>query len=135
MVKIMEKMTRKEMFAEIRILGEDAGREDVVEFCDKEIASLDAKALKAKERQAAKKAEADALKDLVASVLTDEFATIADITVKVAETDAEATVGKVTNRLAKLVDDGVAERTELSIPGKDGAKTRKVKGFRIFKEV
>lgn len=127
----MEKITKREMFEEIKVLGEDAGREDVVAFCEKEIASLDAKALKAKERAAAKKAEADTLKDLIASVLTDEFATIADITAKVAETDAEATVGKVTNRLTKLCAEEFAEKTELTIPGKDGAKARKVKGFRI----
>ena len=131
MVKIMEKMTKREMFAEIITLAEDAERADVVAFCEKEIASLDAKAAKAKERAAAKKAEADTLKDLIVSVLTDEFATIADITAKVVETDADATVGKVTNRLTKLVADGVAERTELSIPGKEGTKTRKVKGFRL----
>lgn len=133
MVKIMEKVTKREMFVEIKVLAEDAGREDVVAFCDKEIASLDAKALKAKERAAAKKAETDALKVLVADTLTDEFATIADITAKVAETDAEATVGKVTNRLTKLVAEEIAEKTELTIPGKDGAKARKVKGFRIAK--
>lgn len=131
MVKIMEKVTKREMFEEIKVLAEDAGREDVVAFCDKEIASLDAKALKAKERAAAKKAEADTLKALVADTLTDEFATIADITAKVVETDAEATVGKVTNRLTKLVAEGVAEKTELTIPGKDGTKARKVKGFRV----
>lgn len=130
----MEKMTKREMFAEVITLAEDAERADIVAFCEKEIASLDAKAAKAKERAAAKKAEADTLKDLIVSVLTDEFATIADITAKVAETDSEATVGKVTSRLSKLVAEGVAERTELSIPGKEGTKTRKVKGFRIFKE-
>lgn len=127
----MEKITKREMFVEIKVLAEDAGREDVVAFCDKEIASLDAKALKAKERAAAKKAETDALKVLVADTLTDEFATIADITAKVAETDAEATVGKVTNRLTKLCAEEFAEKTELTSPGKDGAKARKVKGFRI----
>ena len=124
-------MTKREMFAEVITLAEDAERADIVAFCEKEIASLDAKAAKAKERAAAKKAEADTLKDLVVDTLTDEFATIADITAKVAETDAEATVGKVTSRLTKLVADGVAERTELSIPGKEGTKTRKVKGFRL----
>lgn len=127
----MEKITKREMFVEIKVLAEDAGREDIVAFCDKEIASLDAKALKAKERAAAKKAETDALKVLVADTLTDEFATIADITAKVAETNAEATVGKVTNRLTKLCAEEFAEKTELTIPGKDGAKARKVKGFRI----
>ena len=135
MVEIMEKMTKREKFEAIKTFAEtgeltvDAAV--IVEFCEKEIASLDAKAVKAKERQAAKKAEADPLETLVVGVLTDEFKTIADITAVVAESDADATVGKVTSRLTKLVEAGVAERTELSIPGKDGGKTRKVKGFRL----
>ena len=134
----MEKMTKREKFEAIKTFAEtgeltvDAAV--IVEFCEKEIASLDTKAAKAKERQAAKKAEADPLETLVVSVLGDEFKTIADITAVVAESDADATVGKVTSRLTKLVEAGVAERTELSIPGKDGGKTRKVKGFRLLAE-
>ena len=128
----MEKMTKREMFAEVITLAEDAERADIVAFCEKEIASLDAKAAKAKERAAAKKAEADTLKGLIVDTLTDEFATIADITAKVAESDADATVGKVTSRLTKLCAEEIAERTELTIPGKDGTKSRKVKGFRLL---
>ena len=131
----MEKMTKRDMFVEFKAMfetgtcGVDA--ETAIAFCEKEIASLDAKAAKAKERAAAKKAESDALLALIEETLTDEFETIADITAKVVETDSEATVGKVTNRLTKLVSADIAEKTELTIPGKDGAKARKVKGFRI----
>ena len=95
----MEKVTKREMFEAIKAAfttGECELTADVVTaFCDKEIAALDAKAAKAKERAAAKKAEADTLKDLIVDTLTDEFATIADITAKVAESDADAKVAIV----------------------------------------
>ena len=103
----------------------------VMAFCDKEIASLDAKAAKAKERAAAKKAEADVLMDQVRDALTGEFQTIADIAAAVAEVNADATVSKVTYRLTKLVEAGDAEKTDVTVPGVDGAKARKVKAFRI----
>ena len=130
----MKNITKREKFEAIKTFVEtgelaiDAAV--IVEFCEKEIASLDTKAVKAKERQAAKKAEADTLLEAVKAVLTaDEFQTIADIAAQVE--DADATVAKVTYRLTKLVEAGVAERTELSIPGKDGGKTRKVKAYRL----
>jgi hypothetical protein len=101
-------------------------------FCDKEIASLDAKAAKAKERAAAKKAEADVLMDQVRDTLTGEFQTIADIAANVAEVNADATVSKVTYRLTKLVEAGEAEKTDVTVPGVDGGKARKVKAFRAI---
>ena len=61
---------------------------------------------------------------------TDEVQTIADITAIVAESDADATVSKVTYRLGQLVKAEVAERAEITVEGTDGAKARKVKGFR-----
>ena len=105
--------------------------ETVKSFCDKEIAALDAKAAKAKERAAAKKAEADVLMDQVRDTLTDEFQTIADIAAAVAEVNADATVSKVTYRLTQLVKAGKAEKTELTIPGGEGVKARKVQSYRI----
>ena len=87
---------------------------------------------KAKERAAAKKAEADVLMTQVAEALTGEFATIADIAAAVAEVNADATVSKVTYRLTKLVEAGVAEKTDVTIPGGDGVKARKVKAFRAI---
>ena len=130
----MEKITKREMFEAIKETFEtgtckfDAAT--VMAFCDKEIASLDSKAAKAKERAAAKKAEADILMDQVRDALTGEFQTIADIAAAVAEVNADATVSKVTYRLTKLVEAGDAEKTDVTVPGVDGAKARKVKAFR-----
>lgn len=130
----MEKITKREMFEAIKETFETGSCKfdaaTVMAFCDKEIASLDAKAAKAKERAAAKKAEADVLMDQVRDALTGEFQTIADIAAAVAEVNADATVSKVTYRLTKLVEAGDAEKTDVTVPGVDGAKARKVKAFR-----
>ena len=130
----MEKITKREMFEAIKetfATGSCKYDADVViAFCDKEVAALDAKAAKAKERAAAKKAEADVLMGQVEGVLTGEFQTIADIAAAVAEVNADATVSKVTYRLTKLVEAGAAEKTDVSVPGVDGGKARKVKAFR-----
>ena len=130
----MEKITKREMFEAIKETFETGACKydaaTVMAFCDKEIASLDAKAAKAKERAAAKKAEADVLMSQVEAALTGEFQTIADIAAAVAEVNADATVSKVTYRLTKLVEAGDAEKTDVTVPGVDGAKARKVKAFR-----
>ena len=132
----MEKITKREMFEAIKETFETGSCKfdaaTVMAFCDKEIASLDAKAAKAKERAAAKKAEADVLMDQVRDTLTDEFQTIADIAAAVAEVNADATVSKVTYRLTKLVEAGDAEKTDVTVPGVDGGKARKVKAFRAI---
>ena len=131
----MEKITKREMFEAIKETFETGACKfdaaSVMAFCDKEIASLDAKAAKAKERSAAKKAEADALMGQVEDALTGEFQTIADIAAAVSAVNADATVSRVTYRLTKLVEAGIAEKTDVSVPGVDGGKARKVKAFRI----
>ena len=106
---------------------------EIAEFCDNEIALLDKKAAKAKERQAAKKAEGDELTDIVKSVMsTDEFEVIADIAAKVAEVDPEATLHKTTYRLTQLVKNGMAESTEVKVPGSEGQKTRTLKAYKLI---
>ena len=131
----MTKITKKEMYAAIKEAFETGAckfdKDTVIAFCDKEITALDNKAAKAKERAATKKAEADVLYDQVADALnTEEFQTIADIAAAVAEVNADATVSKVTYRLTKLVEAGVAEKTDVTIPGGECVKARKVKAFR-----
>ena len=132
----MEKITKREMYEAIKETFETGSCKfdaaTVVAFCEKEIASLDSKAAKAKERAAAKKADGDELTELVASALTDEFQVIADIAAAVAETNADATVSKVTYRLGKLVEAGKAEKTQITIPGGEGVKARKVQTYRAL---
>ena len=131
----MEKITKREMYTFIAE-GVKSGEfgvdvDEIVAFCNKEIDALDRKAAKAKERAATKAAEADALTGLVADALTaDEFKSIADIAAIVAESDADATVSKVTYRLTQLVKSGEAEKQEITVPGVDGGKARKVQGYR-----
>lgn len=132
----MEKITKREMYENIKAFVADGACEvetaDIVAFCDKEIMALDTKAAKAKERAAAKKAEADVLMGQVEDALTDEFQVIADIAATVAEVNADATVSKVTYRLSKLVEAGVAEKTQVTIPATEGSKARKVQAYRVI---
>ena len=135
--EFMEKITKRAMFeaiAKAMETGEcEFAPEVVIAFCEKEIAALDSKAAKAKERAAAKKAEADVLMEQVKNALTDEFQTIADIAAVVAETNPDATISKTTYRLTKLVETQVAEKAEVSVPTADG-KSRKVKAYRLIVE-
>lgn len=87
--------------------------EDLKAFAENEIAQLDKKAAKAKEKAAEKKVAGDALRDTVESVLTDEFQTVADVSAQIEGEDV--TVGKIRNRLSELVRLGMAEKDTVSV--------------------
>jgi hypothetical protein len=125
-----KKTTKREMYGVI--MEAMADNADVVAFCENEIALLDKKAIKAKERAAAKRVEGDKLTDAVRTVLTNDFAVIADITAKVAETyGEEATVARVTYRLTQLVKNGEAESGDVKIPATEGQKARTIKAYKL----
>lgn len=130
----MDRITKKQMFEGMIAYfnGENVEIENeaFIEFCQDQIADLDKKAAKAKERAAAKKAEGDELTDLVQSVLTDEYQTIADITVVVAETVPDVSASKVTARLTKLFNAGVIEKEQISVEDSEGKK-RKCMAYRL----
>ena len=132
-----KKITKREMYEAIKTgctTGEwTVSDAEIVEFCDNEIALLDKKAIKAKERAAEKRAAGDELTDAVRAALTDEFAVIADIATKVAETYGEdATVARVTYRLTQLVKNGEAENGDVKVEGGEGQKTRTIKAYRLL---
>ena len=87
--------------------------EELKDFATNEIAQLDKKAAKAKERAAEKKAEGDALRDTVESILTQDFQTVADVSAQIEGEDL--TVGKIRNRLSELVRLGIAEKAVVSV--------------------
>ena len=128
----MEKITKREMYeaiAKAMETGECKYAPDVViEFCENEIALLDKKAAKAKERAATKKAEADELMEVVAEALSEDFEPIAEIAGRIQGDD----VTKVSYRLRKLAEAGRAEKSEITIPGGEGVKARKVVGYRAI---
>ena len=102
----MEKITKREMYEAIKETFETGSCKydaaTVMAFCDKEIASLDAKAAKAKERAAAKKAEADELTEVVFAAMTEEFEPIAEIASRIeGEYEMLPFVGEDIRRLKK----------------------------------
>lgn len=109
------KMTKVEILGMIKEACED--NEVIVEFCDKEIAALGAKAEKAKARAAAKKAEGDELRGIVASVLTTEPMIAEDVLAAITGVE-DLTKAKVIARLTQLVKANEAVKTEVTVDGK-----------------
>lgn len=123
----MTKVTKRDNFNTIIEVLNAAGREDLAKVIAHEIELLDNKAAKAKAKAAEKKTNGDALTDIVAGVLTDEYATIADITAKV---DAEdVSVAKVQYRLNQLEKAGRASKTQITVG--EGQSKRKVVAFAL----
>lgn len=121
-----KRITKRDMYARIVEVATEAGLADIVEFAEKEIAALDLKAEKARERAAAKVSEVDDLEAAVASALTDELQTGAQIFEAVDNGDEKfATIGKVRARLTKLVKAEVAVKEDV----KEDKRT--VKAYRL----
>lgn len=127
------KITKKERFESIIALCEAVDAEDVdldgiIEFCQNEIAALDKRAAKAKERSAEKRATNDEYLEVVFGVLTDEPMTRNDVLT--ALDNPELTVNKVGARLTKLVSSGRAIKEETTVETEDGKK-KKVMTYRL----
>ena len=131
----MEKITKREMFEAIIALATGGEMkyeaEAFVNFCENEISLLDKKAIKAKERAATKKAEGDELTEAVrAAMSTEEFEPIADIAARIEGEDV--TVAKVQYRLTQLVKNGEAEKEQITVPGGEGQKARKIMAYKLI---
>lgn len=119
-----DKMTKRDVWAEIRATLVDNFEEgDVaayVEFIDKEIAAIDARAEKEKARRAAKKAEGDALKDAVKAAIENAEGpiTAAAIADELLEEYPEVTKAKVTYRASALAKDGEVDKTKIDEDGR-----------------
>lgn len=129
-----KKLTKKEKF---EILKEIVGNSDsdnmdiLVDFIDNEIAILDKKAEKSKERAAEKKTAGDELRARVKAALTEEYQTAEDIMNNMTIEDGEEiTKAKITARLTQLINNGEAEKADAKIEGKNS----KVKVYRLIAE-
>lgn len=126
-------ITEREILSAIRATFETGesplDAETVVAYCDKKLAALDARAEKARERAAAKRAENDVLLEQVFDVLTADPAIIADITAAVATVNPDATVARVTNRLSALTKAGRAVKSQVTVSGGEGEKSRKLSAY------
>jgi chromosome condensin MukBEF complex kleisin-like MukF subunit len=102
-----------------------ADNANVVAYCENELALLESKKVKAKERADKKRAEGDELQAAIASVLTDAPQTRDDILAHF--DDEELTVGKIQAKLNNLVKFGQASKC--NIKTEDG-KVRT--GYTVF---
>lgn len=113
-----KKITKKDYYAMLKEIVEESkdieteiSKEELLEFINKQVASIETKAEKAKEKAAEKKANGDELREVVQSVLTDEYQTIDTIVSQIEGEDI--TKAKITARLTSLVKAGLATKTDL----------------------
>lgn len=122
-----KKLTKKDMFLMLKDVIADSDAEDkeeLIAFVDNQVAMIEKKAEKAKEKAAEKRAAGDELKELVKSLLTNEYQTINDLLEQIDGVDV--TKAKVQARATALVKDGYAEKTDVEIE-----KGKTAKGYRI----
>lgn len=133
------KITKKTYFATIEAIVADAQANGVIlpegityeglnEFVAHEVELLNNKAAAAAKRAASKKATGDALREKIANVLTDEPQTINEIVVALG--DPNVSPAMVTPRLSQLADLGQVVKEQVSVPGVDGGKSRKISAYR-----
>ena len=125
MANMNGKPTKAEILAVIAEAMADNA--DVVAYCENELALLESKKIKARERQDKKRAEGDELQAAIASVLTDAPMTRDDILATFDNESGELTVGKIQAKLNNLVKFGQASK--VNVKTEDG----KVKvGYTVF---
>lgn len=135
----MEKITKRDYFEAIKMAMETGetpiAPEEIVAFCDKQLAALEHSKDKARERAEKKKAETDTLTECLLDVLTDEYKNVATLIDEVStcvDPDLEITAGKITSRMTKLIKEGIVEKDEITIEV-DGKK-KKCMGYKTISD-
>ena len=114
------KKTKAMYFAELRdmvlaAVEDQAQQEELVEFIDKQIETLEKRKIAAAERAEKKKAESDAMTDAILAQIGNELITVDEIVV--ALDSEEVTRNKVTARLGKLVKAGTIVKEPVKVEG------------------
>ena len=128
-----KKITKKDYYAMLKEIVEESkdieteiSKEELLEFINKQVASINAKAEKAKEKAAEKKANGDELREVVQSVLTEEYQTIDNIVSQIK--GEEVTKAKITARLTSLVKAGLATKSDI----KNGETGKIQKAYKLI---
>lgn len=114
------KKTKAMYFAELRemvlaAVEDQAQQDELIEFIDKQIETLEKRKAAAAERAEKKKAESDAMTDAILAQIGDELITVDEIVI--ALDSEEVTRNKVTARLGKLVKAGVIVKEAVKVEG------------------
>lgn len=114
------KKTKAMYFAELRemvlaAVEDQAQQDELVEFIDKQIETLEKRKVAAAERAEKKKAESDAMTDAILAQIGNELITVDEIVI--ALNSEEVTRNKVTARLGKLVKAGTIVKEAVKVEG------------------
>ena len=114
------KKTKAMYFAELRemvlaAVEGQAQQDELVEFIDKQIETLEKRKVAAAERAEKKKAESDAMTDAILAQIGNELITVDEIVI--ALDSEEVTRNKVTARLGKLVKAGTIVKEAVKVEG------------------
>lgn len=114
------KKTKAMYFAELRemvlaAVEDQAQQDELVEFIDKQIETLEKRKVAAAERAEKKKAESDAMTDAILAQIGEELITVDEIVVALDSEDV--TRNKVTARLGKLVKAGTIVKEYVKVDG------------------
>lgn len=114
------KKTKAMYFAELRemvlaAVEDQAQQDELVEFIDKQIETLEKRKVAAAERAEKKRAESDAMTDAILAQIGDELITVDEIVL--ALDSEEVTRNKVTARLGKLVKAGTIVKEAVKVEG------------------
>ena len=112
----MEKMTKKEMYSLIAELCADNA--EVVAFCENEVAKLDAKAAKAKEKAAEKRAAGDELYAEVIACVGETPVTADTVYAENFADYEDLSVAKIRARLSQGVKNEVLAKETIKVDGK-----------------
>ena len=114
------KKTKAMYFAELReivmaTVEDQEQQNELLEFIDKQVETLEKRKAAAADRAAKKKAESDALTDTILGLIGDDFITVDEIVAEL--NDEEVTRNKVTARLGKLVKNGLVVKESVKVEG------------------
>lgn len=114
------KKTKAMYFAELRemvmaAVEDEEQRNELVDFIDKQLETLEKRRVAAATRAEKKRAESDAMTEAILAQVGEELVTVDDIVA--ALDDEEATRNKVTARLGKLVKAGVVAKEAIRVDG------------------
>ena len=114
------KKTKAMYFAELRemvlaAVEDQAQQDELIEFIDKQIETLEKRKVAAAERAEKKRAESDAMTDAILAQIGNELITVDEIVI--ALDSEEVTRNKVTARLGKLVKAGTIVKEAVKVEG------------------
>lgn len=113
--KVMYFAELKDMVMEAENI-EDELRDELVNFIDKQVETIEKRKVAAAARAEKKKAEADALTDEIFALMTEEFMTADEIVDALDNEDV--TRNKVTARLSKLINAGKVVKETIKVDKK-----------------